>query len=178
MRIIGDTNIPFLSYRRIALTLSALVVAAGLVYEFVGPGLNLGIDFVGGTQVTLKFRDQPDLGHRADWVMVEHGLYHRRVVEVDQQRFALVRGELAGADASIVREHVRQRLSVCLMPVPGRVVDAILGDVFAQQLPVGRVVDRRGLPGLQGRLHPAALVDLPRRDQRDTDHDTDQDQAA
>lgn len=62
MRIIGDTNIPFLSYRRIALTLSALVVAAGLAYQFVGPGLNLGIDFVGGTQVTLKFRDQPDLG--------------------------------------------------------------------------------------------------------------------
>mgnify|MGYP001818236087 FL=1 len=62
MRIIGDTNIPFLSYRRIALTLSALVLAAGLAYHFAGPGLNLGIDFVGGTQVTLKFRDQPDLG--------------------------------------------------------------------------------------------------------------------
>jgi len=62
MRIIGDTNIPFLSYRRIALTLSALVIVAGLAYEFLGPGLNLGIDFVGGTQVTLKFREEPDLG--------------------------------------------------------------------------------------------------------------------
>jgi len=62
MRIIGDTNIPFLSYRRIALTLSALVIAAGLAYQFFGPGLNLGIDFAGGTQVTLKFREEPDLG--------------------------------------------------------------------------------------------------------------------
>ena len=62
MRIIGDTNIPFLSYRRIALTLSVLVIAAGLAYQFLGPGLNLGIDFVGGTQVTLKFREEPDLG--------------------------------------------------------------------------------------------------------------------
>jgi preprotein translocase subunit SecF len=62
MRIIGDTNIPFLSYRKIALTLSALAIAGGLAYELLGPGLNLGIDFVGGTQVTLKFRDQPDLG--------------------------------------------------------------------------------------------------------------------
>jgi preprotein translocase subunit SecF len=62
MRIIGDTNIPFLSYRRIALVLSALVIIAGLAYEFLGPGLNLGIDFVGGTQVTLKFREEPDLG--------------------------------------------------------------------------------------------------------------------
>lgn len=62
MRIIGDTNIPFLSYRAIALSLSALVIAGGLAYEFLGPGLNLGIDFVGGTQVMLKFRDQPELG--------------------------------------------------------------------------------------------------------------------
>ena len=62
MRIIGDTNIPFLSYRRIALTISLLVILGGLAYEFGGPGLNLGIDFVGGTQVTLKFRESPDLG--------------------------------------------------------------------------------------------------------------------
>jgi len=62
MRIIGDTNIPFLSYRKIALVLSVVVIAAGLVYEFLGPGLNLGIDFVGGTQVILKFREEPDLG--------------------------------------------------------------------------------------------------------------------
>ncbi len=61
MRIIGDTNIPFLSYRKIALSISILVIAAGLAYQFLGPGLNLGIDFVGGTQVTAKFRDTPDL---------------------------------------------------------------------------------------------------------------------
>ena len=62
MRIIGDTNIPFLSYRKIAVTLSLLAIVGGLAYQFLGPGLNLGIDFVGGTQVTLKFRDEPDLG--------------------------------------------------------------------------------------------------------------------
>jgi len=62
MRIIGDTNIPFLSYRKIALSLSMLVILGGLAYELFGPGLNLGIDFVGGTQVTVKFRSEPDLG--------------------------------------------------------------------------------------------------------------------
>jgi preprotein translocase subunit SecF len=61
MRIIGDTNIPFLSYRKIALTISLLVILGGLAFEFLGPGLNLGIDFVGGTQVTVKFRSEPDL---------------------------------------------------------------------------------------------------------------------
>jgi len=62
MRIIGDTNIPFLSYRKIALSLSLLVILSGLAYQFLGHGLNLGIDFVGGTQVTIKFRGEPDLG--------------------------------------------------------------------------------------------------------------------
>jgi preprotein translocase subunit SecF len=62
MRIIGDTNIPFLSYRKIALSLSILLILGGLAYQFMGPGLNLGIDFVGGTQVTVKFRSEPDLG--------------------------------------------------------------------------------------------------------------------
>ncbi len=66
MRIIGDTNIPFLSYRKAAIGVSMLVIVAGLIYQFFGPGLNLGIDFMGGTQVTVKFREQPDLGELRD----------------------------------------------------------------------------------------------------------------
>jgi preprotein translocase subunit SecF len=62
MRIIGDTSIPFLSYRKVALILSALAIIGGLAYELLGPGLNMGIDFVGGTQVNVKFRERPDLG--------------------------------------------------------------------------------------------------------------------
>jgi preprotein translocase subunit SecF len=62
MRIIGDTNFPFLSYRRIAITFSLVVIVVGLSYEFLGHGLNLGIDFVGGTQVNVKFKEMPDLG--------------------------------------------------------------------------------------------------------------------
>jgi preprotein translocase subunit SecF len=61
MRIIGDTHIPFLSYRKIALGISMAVILAGVAYMFFGPGLNLGIDFIGGTQVTVKFNDEPDL---------------------------------------------------------------------------------------------------------------------
>lgn len=61
MRIIGDTHIPFLSYRKIALGISLAIILAGVAYMFFGPGLNLGIDFIGGTQVTVKFQDEPDL---------------------------------------------------------------------------------------------------------------------
>jgi preprotein translocase subunit SecF len=61
MRIIGDTNIQFLKYRGVALTVSLITILAGIGLETWGPGLNLGIDFVGGTQVTLKFQEAPDL---------------------------------------------------------------------------------------------------------------------
>ena len=43
MRIIGDTNIPFLSYRKIALSISMVIIVAGLAYQFLGPGLNLSL---------------------------------------------------------------------------------------------------------------------------------------
>ena len=61
MRIIGKTTIPFLSYRWIAIGISLALILGGLGLIFFGPGLNLGIDFVGGTQVTAKFQDEPDL---------------------------------------------------------------------------------------------------------------------
>jgi preprotein translocase subunit SecF len=68
MRIIGETHIPFLSYRKVALSLSAVVVAAGIgliAYGVANPttgiGLNFGIDFAGGTQVIVKFGGLPDL---------------------------------------------------------------------------------------------------------------------
>ncbi len=69
MQIIGDTNIPFLSYRKMALRISGIAVLIGLaiiVAGFLNPqlgiGLNFGIDFTGGTQVIAKFREAPDLG--------------------------------------------------------------------------------------------------------------------
>lgn len=68
MRIIGETHIPFLSYRKLFVTISAIVVGAGLAWIVASffspaiPGLRFGIDFTGGTQVLAKFRDTPDLG--------------------------------------------------------------------------------------------------------------------
>lgn len=68
MRIIGETHIPFLSYQKLFVTISAIVVGAGLAWIVASffspaiPGLRFGIDFTGGTQVLAKFRDTPDLG--------------------------------------------------------------------------------------------------------------------
>jgi preprotein translocase subunit SecF len=52
-----DTNIDFMRWRNIALILSILVTVASIVLVATR-GLNLGVDFVGGQQITATF-DQP-----------------------------------------------------------------------------------------------------------------------
>jgi preprotein translocase subunit SecF len=61
MELFRDTNIDFMKYRRFWIILSLLLVLGGL-YAIFGPHkLNLGIDFAGGTQITLRFNQTPDV---------------------------------------------------------------------------------------------------------------------
>jgi preprotein translocase subunit SecF len=72
MRFFHDTHIQFMKYRRFWIIASSalnLVAIALIVNSVAGPkGLSwlpkfkLGIDFAGGTQLTLKFKGEPDLG--------------------------------------------------------------------------------------------------------------------
>ncbi|MEA2603940.1 MAG: preprotein translocase subunit SecF [Acidobacteriota bacterium] len=61
MQILHDTHIDFMKYRRFWIIVSFILVVVGF-YSIFGPHkLNLGIDFAGGTQITLGFRDKPDV---------------------------------------------------------------------------------------------------------------------
>ncbi len=60
MRIFENPNYNFIKYRWHAVVISSLIVAAGLVV-FLTRGLNLGIDFAGGANITLKFRSEVPL---------------------------------------------------------------------------------------------------------------------
>ena len=62
MRFFHNTKIRFMEYRWHWIIASTVLnlVAIGLI--FFGPGLKLGVDFAGGTQLTLKFKSEPDLG--------------------------------------------------------------------------------------------------------------------
>ena len=60
LRILKETNIDFLKYRRFALIISTFLVGLGIfatVQIFVTGNANLGIEFTGGTNVTLEFED-------------------------------------------------------------------------------------------------------------------------
>jgi len=56
-----NTNIDFLGLRKWAAIISFIVFTASLVSFFVH-GLNLGLDFTGGSQIQLSFKNPVDLG--------------------------------------------------------------------------------------------------------------------
>src|SRR3954451_20889893 len=61
MQILHDTHIDFMKYRRFWIIVCFIQVIVGF-YSIFGPHkLNLGIDFAGGTQITVAFREQPDV---------------------------------------------------------------------------------------------------------------------
>jgi preprotein translocase subunit SecF len=61
LRIFHDTHFQFMKYRRHWIVVSTVLNLSALVLLIFGPGLNYGVDFAGGTQLTIKFKSAPDL---------------------------------------------------------------------------------------------------------------------
>jgi preprotein translocase subunit SecF len=68
MDLFRDTNFDFMRYRKFWIVVSFVVIAAGIFAIFVHGKLNIGIDFAGGTQLTLKFQQPPDVDELRDLV--------------------------------------------------------------------------------------------------------------
>jgi preprotein translocase subunit SecD len=60
-RLFQDTNFDFMRWRKFWIVVSIVLVLGGLgaVFGLESKHLNLGIDFAGGTQMELRFRQQP-----------------------------------------------------------------------------------------------------------------------
>jgi preprotein translocase subunit SecF len=61
MEILRDTNIDFMKYRKFWIVVSLVLVLAGIFAVFVHGNLNVGVDFAGGTQINLQFKDRPQV---------------------------------------------------------------------------------------------------------------------
>jgi preprotein translocase subunit SecF len=61
MEILTNTNFDFMKYRKFWIVVSLILVGIGIFAVFVHGQLNIGIDFAGGTQINLQFKDKPDL---------------------------------------------------------------------------------------------------------------------
>lgn len=61
MEILRDTHINFMKYKNFWIVVSLALVLAGIFSVFVHGNLNVGVDFAGGTQINLQFKDRPQI---------------------------------------------------------------------------------------------------------------------
>ena len=61
MEILSKTNIDFMKYRKIWVIFSLALILLATFSVFFAGKLNLGIDFAGGTQLTVKFSESPEI---------------------------------------------------------------------------------------------------------------------
>lgn len=67
MQFLTNINIDFMRYRVPLAVVSAILATLSLIYVFQGK-LNIGIDFAGGTQITVQFQEEPNLDELRDVV--------------------------------------------------------------------------------------------------------------
>jgi preprotein translocase subunit SecF len=110
MRLLGDTNIDFMKYRKFWISISLLLIAVFFfAYFFVH--LNLGIDFAGGTQIKLRFRDQPQVDQLRT-LLAAAGMGEAEIQRYDQESFNEVIIKTAVAKGS--EEGSRERVVAAL----------------------------------------------------------------
>lgn len=112
MELLRDTNFDFMKYRKFWVIISLALVLAGIFSIFVHGNLNIGIDFAGGTQITLKFRETPNVD-RLRQILASQGVGDAQIIrygeEVDNEvmiKTRLVEGQEEGS-----RDQVLQALN-------------------------------------------------------------------
>ena len=83
LRFFKTPSIPFMQYRMFLIGLSITLSLIGGVMYGVRGGFNFGIDFAGGTQMTVKFREATDVG-RIRSLLEQAGFKDSTIQEYDQ----------------------------------------------------------------------------------------------
>ena len=108
MRFFRKTSIDFMAVRRKMYVLSGVIIVAGLISLFVR-GLDFGIDFLGGTELIVQFRNDVSIGEVRS-AMEEIGFGQAEIKTFGSNRDILIRTEQQGEGTSI-GEHIRDGLT-------------------------------------------------------------------
>ncbi len=95
MRLFKNTNYDFLGKRKIAITISLVVIVAGLLSIAVKGGLNLSIDFTGGTIAQLKFEEPVDISELRS-LLQEQDLGNVGIVAFGDENEVLIKTAASG----------------------------------------------------------------------------------
>lgn len=108
MEILTNANLNFMKYRRFWIAVSSVLVLLSLFIVVVRGHLNLGIDFAGGTQLTIKFAEAPQVDQLRDLLSnagVGEAQIQRFGVEADNEviiKTPVVEGDEEGSREEIV----------------------------------------------------------------------------
>ena len=112
MEIIGKTNIDFLGMRRVAFSVSILLVLVGCVaaIQIARGRANLGIDFAGGTSVQLRFEEPVELG-KVRRVLAEGGFPDSELQQFVGGRRLFIRVKSSGEPVTGTAAAIEKQLS-------------------------------------------------------------------
>jgi len=105
-----QTNIDFVGKNRIAVIISLLVIAAGILSLLIQGGPKYGVDFAGGTLVQVRFAEETQAGDIKD-ALAELGLSSLTVQQFgDTSDEFLIRTPESGADSARFSKRFKQAL--------------------------------------------------------------------
>jgi preprotein translocase SecF subunit len=109
MRLFGKTHIDFMGKRRVWYTISASLIVIGLI-SLALRGVNYGIDFLGGTEMIVRFDNAAQIGELRD-ALAKGGFQKAEVKSYGSERDFLFRTMEQGAGTTIgdrMRETLKQ----------------------------------------------------------------------
>jgi len=117
MEFLQETHFDFMKYRRVWVALSVVLVILSVVAVFVHGKLNVGVDFAGGTQLTLKFQQPPEV-NEIRTVLAEAGLADAQLQSFGEEgsNEVLIRAPLAEEGATAMQDRVLAALDARYNP--------------------------------------------------------------
>lgn len=83
IRIFKNPKIPFMDLKIYFIVISIILIFIGFIAYFMRGGFNIGIDFAGGTQITVKFQEKLDLAYLRG-VLTDNGFKGSIIQEYDE----------------------------------------------------------------------------------------------
>ncbi len=83
IRIFKNPKIPFMNLKYYFILISLILIIMGFFAYFLRGGFNIGIDFAGGTQLTLKFQEKPNLSNLRK-ILADNGFKDSTIQEYDE----------------------------------------------------------------------------------------------
>ena len=107
MRFFGKTSIDFMGKRHLWYAVSATVIVLGMLSLFL-KGVNYGIDFLGGTEIVVRFQNNVDVGDIRS-AMDKAGLTKAEIKTFGSDRDILIRTPEQG-EGTVIGDRIRAGL--------------------------------------------------------------------